>query len=475
MSQRNEYHPPPEMAVVTYIGSDRRSQTALSQLARQFNYVCTTAVDSLQVAAALESGGITDRIAREEYGLPDVFAVAEELYRSVPRRLKVAADTPFSSGRWQTLRELSHGVLFVLPALAYPAISQAIGSKGLLVGLVLSTAVGWAWGLGMSWLVYRLIGRGFQEEAARLLLRLGLIGIGLVGVGAALLSYWWGLGPQTVVFATSQMAYQMVASVLIIYRLEGWLLVVLLPSILTNAWYLAAGSPTPAQGSAVGSSLATLALGLTAACYAIWTTPRAKDFSPTLAPKDYLGGLPLLVYGALSAALVLLGNTHYMFSNLDLSLSIMPLVVSMGVLEWQVRRFRERSVLLLRETQRVREFVAGERRILLETLGAALFVVAIVSLACALILSQLEQLSIQGAMMFAAHLMLAGVFYINFILLARGRLWWVLGSFAGAVLLYLGLSLFLDPALSYGIATSLLLGVVASVLGVSLGQIAQYR
>lgn len=471
MSQRTEYHPPPLTATITYSGDERRASTALSQLARQFDQACTTAVDSLQIAAALESGGITDRIARDEYGQPDVFALAEALYHNVPRRLKAANQSRLGE-RWQTLRELSHGPLFVLPALAYPAISQATGANGLLVGLVLSTAVGWAWGLGVSWLGYRLIGRGFREEAARILLRSALIGVLAVELAALPLAYFLGLSHQTILLATGQMAYQMAVTVLTMYRREGWMFLALLPSAATNGWYLVTGS---GADLALYGTLGTLFLVLACAAYSLWKTPRAKSFEPTLTPPDFLGALPFILYGSLSAALVLFGNTRYMFSDPDLSLSILPLILSMGVLEWQVRRFRERSVLLLRRTRRIPEFVAGERAIFSETLAVSLLTVALFSGATLLALYFSGHLTREGATMFAAHLMLAGAFYVNFVLLARGRLNWVLGSFGGAVVLYALACLFVTPALGFLLTTTLLLVVVAYASKTSFGEVAQYR
>jgi hypothetical protein len=475
MSQRSEYHPIPFPATPAYTGPERRSQGALHQLARQFDAACTGAVDSLQVAAVLESGGITDRIARDEYGFPDVFSLAEELYRIVPRRLKAGGARRSSGDRWRTLRELVHGPLFVLPALTYPAISLTLGDQGLLTGLVLSTAVGWAWGLAVSWLAYRLIGRGLREEAARQLARLSLLGVLAVAGLALLLTHLLGVGAQTVLLATGQMAYQMAASVLLIYGLETWLLAGLLPGVLVNSWYLLSGLPAGDRDLALGATLGTLGLVLAAAAYALAKTPRSSSYQPTLGLRDFRAALPFLFYGSLSAALVLLGTTRYVFSGLDRSLSLLPLVLCMGVLEWQARRFRERSVEVLRQTRRVAEFALGERKVLLGTLGASLLAVALVSAAAAWGLERMGQLTLEGLTMLAAHLTLAGTFFVNFLLLARGRTGWVLLSVGGALLLYGSLVWFFPPALSYLLSTTLLLGAVVWGLLASLGEVAQYR
>lgn len=482
MSQRSEYYPEPEPDVLVtseYIGPDRRTLDPVAQLARRLNYVCTHAVDPLQIAAALESDGITDRIARDEYGHADVFDLAEELFRRVPRRLQAQSEQS-SEERLQTIRELLHGPLFVLPSVAYPAVLAALGVKGMIWGLVLSTAVGWVWGLVMTWLAYRLIGRGFKEEAGRLMLRLSLIGIIAVQVLALGFSSISGEGPGLAYFALSQMTYQMAASILIVYRRESWLFFALIPALLSNGLYLLLGSPGGQLTFALLSSLTSVLLALGAAYWAIFKIPRAKNYRPTLTNQEVLDAWPILLYGALSAALVLLENMRDMVGLLDLSLSITPLVLCMGVLEWQARRFRERAVLLLRQTRLAQEFDAKVWWIFLETLGASLLALFLVSVAGLLILTELNLVTTQGLMMFGAHFLLGGAFFVNFILLAHNRFHWVLGAMGGALALYLiGSNL---PGLpinahvfSFLIATALLFVTVNIALRRGIGHVLHYR
>lgn len=482
MSQRSEYHPEPEPDVLVtseYIGPDRRTLDPVARLARRLNHVCTNAVDPLQIAAAVESDGITDRIARDEYGYSDVFDLAEELFRQVPRRLHTPS-AQSSGERWQTIRELLHGPLFVLPSVAYPAVLAVLGAKGLVWGLVLSTAAGWVWGLVMTWLAYRLIGRGFREEAARLMLRYSLIGIVGVQVASLLAMRLSGEGQAMALFALSQMTYQMAASILIVYRLESWLFFALLPALLSNGVYLALGAPPQQLPFAIGASLLSVLVALGAAYWAIFKTPRAKHFRPTLTHQEVIDAWPILLYGTFSAALVLFENVRNMVGLLELSLSITPLVLSMGVLEWQSRRFRERAVLLLRETRSARDFDGRVWRIFLETLGASLLALFLVSAAGLLILDQLKLLTAQGLMMFVAHFLLGGVFFVNFILLAHSRFHWVLSAMGGALAFYLmGASLPGLPSqthvVSFLLTTSLLFVTVTVALRRGIGHVLHYR
>jgi len=476
MSQRTEYFPEPDPQATSEITwPDRRSLTPIDQLARRLNHVCTTAVDPLQITAALESDGITDRIARDEYGFSDVFDLAEELFRRVPRRLK-AHIKDIRGERLQTLRELSHGPLFVLPSVAYPALVVLLGIQSMILGLVTSAAIGWFWSLGMTWLAYGLIGRGCVQEAAQLLRRMSLLGISVVGLAAVVITALYGDGSGVVVFAVSQMAYQMAAAILIVYRLEFWLLLGLLPAILANGLYLISGLPVQL---AIAFSIVSVVITLGSAFWAtIKRIPQAKKYRPTLTRSEVLRVLPVFAYGALSAAFVLSENVRGMISHIDLGLSITPLVLSMGVLEWQSRRFRERASLLLHQTRNPKEFSSKVWWMFLENMGNALLVVFLVSALGLLVLDRMGFLTSQGVMMFLAYLLLGGVFFVNFALLAQHQFKWVLGSLLGALLFYLagayvsGLS---SDVPSYFVATALLLVAVLLALRPGLGRISYYR
>ena len=58
----------------------------IEELCEQFIAVCESAVDPLEISSALEFEGLNDQAVRKRYGVSDVFALAEEMYRRVPRR-----------------------------------------------------------------------------------------------------------------------------------------------------------------------------------------------------------------------------------------------------------------------------------------------------------------------------------------------------------------------------------------------------
>ena len=76
-------------ALVRALISERRSGDAVDALSREMNDACTRAVSHHQIAALLEAEGLNDRIVRERYARPSVFALAAELYERVPLRSPV--------------------------------------------------------------------------------------------------------------------------------------------------------------------------------------------------------------------------------------------------------------------------------------------------------------------------------------------------------------------------------------------------
>ncbi len=135
-------------AQTAFDGLNRRSLHPMDQLSRRLDWVCTTATDPLQIAAALESDGVNDRIAREEYGFADVFELAEELYRRVPLRPPQTIDPP-SESMPKTLLGLSWSLLIVpLGALAV-ILTPTLGQRTVTLGVMITLALIWCCGFAM--------------------------------------------------------------------------------------------------------------------------------------------------------------------------------------------------------------------------------------------------------------------------------------------------------------------------------------
>ena len=68
----------------------------IEELCEQFIAVCESAVDPLEISSALEFEGLNDQAVRKRYGVSDVFALAEEMYRRVPAAARRARADPGS-------------------------------------------------------------------------------------------------------------------------------------------------------------------------------------------------------------------------------------------------------------------------------------------------------------------------------------------------------------------------------------------
>lgn len=474
-----EYHPPRKIIQPgKYVGIDRRSEDPVGRLSRHLDYVCTTAVDPLQIAAALETDGITDRIARDEYGYNDVFELAEELFHRVPRRLPRSKRLLKPEGGWA---ELMHGPLFVMPAVFYPAIFALIGPQAMVLGMVLGTAVGWVWSMGMSWIAYRLIGRDSHDEAAEVMRKMALLGILLVGIVGVLLAGTKGLDLGVAALPIGQMMFQMAASILMVYHRELWLFLCMVPGALGALVYWVLGAQPQYTAWVVG-----LAMLSSLVCFAVayWTArgARGKGVPSTLGKFDLMDALQPMGYAALSATLMLYENARYATGHLDLSLSVAPLALCMGVLEWQSRVVRERSAQMLRQTRFPREFIPRAWYVFAQGLGVCVLAIGLLSVVLVTVLGQLNLMTPQGVVLIIAHLLLGASFFVNFILMAHRRMAWVLASLALVVGIYLlslnlPIEVYATPSHSVSYMISNLVLLVALLWGLqgSLGQVRNYR
>src|SRR5262249_58956686 len=108
------------------VGGAPRAEAPLSRLSRRMGGVCPGAVAAPEIAAALEADGLTDALARLRFGLPDVFAVAEELHARVPLRSHAR---PAVDGEAVSRRCIARGALFALPGVYFFGLEHSISSR----------------------------------------------------------------------------------------------------------------------------------------------------------------------------------------------------------------------------------------------------------------------------------------------------------------------------------------------------------
>ncbi|MFI2369748.1 hypothetical protein [Streptomyces sp. NPDC018833] len=198
----------------------------MDALADRLHDMIAAAVHPDEIAAVLESDGMTDDHIRLTYGRPDSFTLAEELYAKVPRAHPEPPGPPADPWRVSLIGCLLRGLVFALPGLAYvTAAPQLAGAD--LAPLLAGALTGWMWNQALSHRAYSWLALGDRAAAVRCL-RAGAPAGAALGTAAALL--FTGPGQwSSAVFSAAQSLYLSAATALLVLGRERALLCCLLP------------------------------------------------------------------------------------------------------------------------------------------------------------------------------------------------------------------------------------------------------
>jgi hypothetical protein len=474
--------PPTHPVVLPRVSTD-----PLDELVDRMRPTLARAVDALQVAAALEADGCTDRGARVEYGFADVFALAAEVFR----RLGPPTDAPpeqASARNWrQTVRLVAHGPLYALPSAVFPAVLGVLGQRSVVLALTLASGLGWMYAGTAAYGGYRLLGANRPRGAARLL-RWSALGAPVAGAltglaVVALTGGGWGL----VLLCLCQLGYQLAGTILVFYRREGVQALTMVPAVVAGAAYLWAGPRL--QPVALATAIAGVAAAYGAA---LWLTRgRGEAGEPSSRPLLRLqapGLIGVTCYGFCAAALLLHAEAPYLLNRLDIAVAVAPLIAAMGFVEWRAERFRAQAVRLTRRTHRPRDFQRAVWLLLGRETLACLAVPGAFALALLAGLQATGRFSAAAAVMTAAHVVLGGAYYAGFLLAGFERFGWLCTCMLASLAVHVGIGALLGAAPLLGQTgapltdTTLYLGSVLALhvlfligLVPLLGQVRHYR
>jgi hypothetical protein len=404
-------------------------------LCEQFVGVCESAVDSLEISSALEFDGLNDQAVRELYGFSDVFALAEEMYRRVPR-WPAEPEPVADPWRISKIRSAMHGLIYGLPAVCFPAAAGLLNGPGALRVLVVALLNSWALSQGLAYLGYARLGRSDVNLAARVLLPAMTAGAAVTGLVMTLTALTGHVHMPVLAFGFGLGTYMLGATVLMVLGAERLLIVVLAPAVLGSATFLALGRPHYLEHAAWGALAATpaLAFGL-----AMWRAGRKSGFfgqrrgssaktreaaGQLITAADLRGALPSAGFGLVVAGLLVFPVAAALPGrpNTGALLASLPLALSMGMAEWTLVWFRRRTQRLLRATREVPAFAYRARLTLLAALlqyltAAALLTAAAVAVATA---AHLIHPHWAIAPQIAAYLALGGAMFVALLLQAFG-------------------------------------------------------
>ncbi|WP_432057975.1 hypothetical protein [Streptomyces sp. bgisy022] len=438
-----------------------------------------TAVDELQIATLLERRGMTDEEARRRYG-QDVFDLSRALFLRLPARPHRPPAEPRTP---RAAKLFAHGPLYAVPSLVYPAVLIALGGPALVRGMLLATTLGWVWGMGTSVAAHRLLGQGRPRAAARLWRRLTLLGLGVAVADAALLATTGDGGTGLVAFVVAQVGYQLASGILLFYGMEARLALIALPAAGLGTAYILLGfdADRAAPVLAAGAVTSTLALGA-----AWWATrPRGEATGPAR-PENLrptlIGTLPCVCYATLSALFLMFNSVRFITAPLELAITVAPLVLGMGVLEWRSHRFHARAVALLRRTAATADFRRLAWRLLLRELGLGLLALAALGAALLAVLASAGILTARSVLLLGAYLLLGGAYFVGYILVNHGEFRLVLTAVGAVTALDIAATVaFSSHFAPYGEVPVFLVGCLAllalflTALRLTIGRVAPYR
>jgi hypothetical protein len=414
--------------------SDPPDIHAIDILCGQFHSICASAVDALEISSALEFEGISDQAARQRYGALNVFALAEELYRRVPRdpAEPAPAPDPWAAHR---LRPAVHGVLYGLPAVCFPAAAGLLTGTGVLSMLVVALLTSWASSQALAYLGYLQLGRGNADHARRLL-RAGLLGgLVLMVLAMAVLSEVIHVRPSALLFGVGLGAYMLGATVLLVLGEEWLVVIVLAPGVLASTAYLLLSRPPRLELAVWGALAATPFLALVLALFrTTWTAdrmtaahhlgsgPRGRLF----ALADLRNALPSAGFGLVAASLlvfpVVTGVHGHGGVNTGALLASLPLALSMGAAEWRLIWYRRRIQRVLARTGQLGEFAERASGVLLVELLQYLIVLVMLAAAVVAVAIRAKLVEVDSAaiIQIAAYIALGGAMFVSLLLQAFG-------------------------------------------------------
>lgn len=400
--------------------------------------VCAAAVDPLEIAAALETAGMSHQVVNDTYGHPDVFTLARQLWVQVPFQTGVTA-TPLIQrpGGW---RDLARGALYAAPAVILFALMRALHLE--LAWWTLPLALTWGWGLGQitAYCGYTLRGRGNAGAEAE-------TGGWLLGVAvastidiAAVAAFALGGDVGSVLVPAGVTTYMVAGAILLLHD-EEWLAAVLLaPAAVGTTLVLVAGSNAATGVLAVGAILGSAVVTVIGAARHLRFSWRG-DFG--LGTTDVRIALAHLAHGVIcgvALSVLAIEGARIYAGTVSPALIALPLLLTLGVMEWQLRTYKAGVGHLMRGHDALEQFRPMAWLMFQRSLGIYLAASLIASAVVVIVIHLSDQSPPYNVL--ASQVVLGAAYFLDLTIVSVGRLdlvlyCWLLGGI-GALLFAAG-------------------------------------
>ncbi|MBO1415380.1 hypothetical protein [Streptomyces sp. FH025] len=465
------------------------SADPLDELAERLRDVCADAVHPYEIAAFLESDGLSDEQAALLYGRPDAFTVAEELFEKVERRYPGPSSEFANPWRADPWRCVVRGLVFALPGLGYllganlfATTRMRFGLPSGMLALSIATLVSWGFNQALAHRSYRWLSRLRRRDAAVCL----AVGAPIGALLAAAAAYVVGGPLGALWFAAGQSCYLAAATVLLVLGREKFLLLALAPASVGAGVVLAADVPQTVRTVVLLASTA-LAVGLSARELVRCIRGGERDgVQVKLAIRQEI---PHLLFGLACGALTLIaGLGQTIHEAVDAASRLVPvhevkttptgpamiaLTLSLGLAEWLLFRYRAMAVAALRTSHTTGQFTRRTGGILLGCLFIYLTTVAALDAAATVLWPGAPAL---GVPQLGAMLLLGGSLWLALLLNAFGFSWsTALICLAAAVAESAGLLTGADPIVLQLIGCGAAALVLTALAGPALGRTTQHR
>jgi hypothetical protein len=340
---------------------------------------CASAVDAMEIAARLETFGLSARVVSSKFGYPNIFAAAQVAFDTIPYTdVKPKAQEMPPMGR---PFDLLRGALYAIPAVFFSVIILSFGLGKhwwlLPVGLTVS------WGTSQAFSVFGWSMRARNDERSDSLLAASSMTItALVCFLAALVAQSVLGGTMTCLMVTVALGvYISASSILIFHEEERLLILCLIPALVGSLLSLGVLSYRSASWFVVASAGLVVIVALGSVAADRWRRP---TFSSDVRRQ----ALKFLTYGVgcglMTSSVVGFGTAGAKASG-AVAIAAGPLLVTLGLMEWQLRSLRSRTAVAMTQTSDLRHFSRQARNALARSITTYVGSLIVISMAAGVV------------------------------------------------------------------------------------------